>query len=224
MESKDIPLNLLAKMIPTRSALYHIMVKNSHYFLPPEKSPIITEDYLLGVLNGEYFSMKLEERKELLFKQDLKATKSELINEISKFAKKPLGFTVKSSPDKNWLFDVLNTLDSNNRLIVGDPETTFTRKVPEQFLENLPVNLRGAKRKGQRQMFFKLRKEERMRQDLAKKKRIFKIKEERVSSLTETLEAAKKALKDCQQEIQDLEMEIECQNNKKVHQTQETPI
>jgi len=129
MQFQDYPLDLLAQYIPDKATLHRIMIKNCGYFLPKES--LCSDDYLLGVLNGKYFSMKLDERKELQLKTDFKVSTAELFEEISKLIDKPLGFKPSFSPGQKWLLDVLNTLDPENKLIVGDPSLKFTRKLPE---------------------------------------------------------------------------------------------
>jgi len=132
MQLRDYTVEELARLIPTKSVLYRIMIKNFDYFLPHETSKAITEDYLLGVLRGKYYSLKLKERKELQLKGDFNAGNLELITEISNLTKKNLGFSINSSPDREWLLDVLNTLDSNNKLLKGDPTLLFKRQLPDK--------------------------------------------------------------------------------------------
>jgi len=129
---QEYSLDQLAKFIPTKAALYRFMVRDQKYFLPAETSQAITENYLLGVLKGEYFSLKQADRKELLLKDEYHATRQELIEEISKKTPKKLGFTSKIPPDRTWLLDVLYTLDPDNRLLKGAPVLMFTRKCPEK--------------------------------------------------------------------------------------------
>jgi len=62
---------------------------------------------------------------------DYNASKLELIEEISKKAPKSFDFSVHTFPVRFWLLDVLNTLDSTNTLLKGDPALESTRKFPE---------------------------------------------------------------------------------------------
>jgi len=129
---QDYSLEQLAQFVPTKGALYRIMVLSQKYFLPAENSKVITEDYLVGILKGEYFSIKQDQKRELFLKDDFAAGRLELIEEISKKTDKKLGFSINNSPDRNWLLDVLNTLDPDNKLLKGDPSLMFTRKLPEK--------------------------------------------------------------------------------------------
>ena len=133
MQLNDFPIEKLSLYTPTKAVLYRIMIQNYNYFLPSESSKAVTEDYLLGVLKGNYFGMKFEERKELRLKNDITASKLDLIEEISKLVKKPLGFTLNQTPDRDWLLDILNTLNPKNKIISGDPATVFTRKLPKSI-------------------------------------------------------------------------------------------
>ncbi len=132
MEIINIPVNNLSLLIPNKGALYRILIKELDYFLPKETSKAISEEYLLGVLRGQFYSLKNSEKRELQLKEDLSAGKLELIDEISQKISKPLGFTFSTSPDRNWLLDVLNTIDPNNKLIIGDPSLEFSRAFPKE--------------------------------------------------------------------------------------------
>ncbi len=91
MDLENVPLEKLALLIPTKAALYRILVKEMGYFLPEQNSKAITEEYLLGVLRGKFYSLKLSDKKEVPIKEDLAASKLELISEIMKKTNKNLG-------------------------------------------------------------------------------------------------------------------------------------
>ena len=128
----NIPIQRLGMFIPNKASLYRILVNNLGFYLPEETSKAITEAYLLSVLRGEVFTLKLSEVKTIPIKNDFSVTKTELIEEIKKKTQKNLGFTLSTSPDRNWLIDVLNTLDPENKLLKGDPLLQFTRQIPEE--------------------------------------------------------------------------------------------
>jgi len=67
-----------------------------------------------------------------LLEDDLSVGKLELMEEICKKASKPLGFSYNTLPNREWLLDVLNTLDPNNKLLIGDPTLIFSRKLLEK--------------------------------------------------------------------------------------------
>lgn len=131
MQLTDVSVNKLALLLPNKSCLYRFLVRDLGYYLPKESSKAIREAYLLGVLRGEFYSLKNNEKKELMLKEDLSAGKSELIDELIQKVPKSMGFSLETAPNRDWLLDVLNTLDPNNRLLKGDPALDFTRKVPE---------------------------------------------------------------------------------------------
>ncbi len=73
---QDYSLEQLGRFIRTKDSLYRFMVLDQKFFLPAETSQAITENYLLGVLRGEYFSLKQADRKELFLKDDFPAHRS----------------------------------------------------------------------------------------------------------------------------------------------------
>jgi len=100
MELINISVDKLSLVIPTKAALYRILVRELGYFLPNETSKAITEEYLLGVLRGKFYSLKMSEKKELVLKNDLSVGKFEIIEELIHKAGKPLGFTFNTAPDR----------------------------------------------------------------------------------------------------------------------------
>jgi len=65
MSLVDVSINRLGVLIPTKASLYRILVKELGYFLPDETSKAINEAYLLSVLKGEVFSLKLFRKKRI---------------------------------------------------------------------------------------------------------------------------------------------------------------
>ena len=83
------------------------------YYLPKLKSPSITGDYLWKVLNDNVFRMKTSEIKfGVTFKN---IQKNHIFEEIENLLiqkhLKPLGFYQEKLPDKDWLKNLLFTLN-----------------------------------------------------------------------------------------------------------------
>jgi len=130
MELQNIDLDTLATFIPNKNTLYRIMVEKD-YYLPSITSKACSEEYLLGCLKGKYFTIKITELKPYVLWRDLKSNKLELFDEIVKKASKSLGFSIHKLPEKEYLVNVLHTLDKSNRVFKNPLVTTLTRELPE---------------------------------------------------------------------------------------------
>ena len=65
----NVSVDKLQKLIPNKASLYRILVKYLNYYLPEENSKAITESYLLGVLRGQFYSLKISEKKRARFEE-----------------------------------------------------------------------------------------------------------------------------------------------------------
>lgn len=132
MNLESINLETLSFFLPTKGVLYRLMIKKD-FFLPSETSKCITEAYLLDSLKGKIFTIKISEIKPFLLKKDINATKIELFNLLHAKIDKPLGFDLNQLPDRDWMVDVLHTLDPNNTLFVNNVTNILTRDLPEGY-------------------------------------------------------------------------------------------
>jgi len=107
----------------SKNQLYDRVV--AMYFLPPFLSRGVTREYLLGVLNNEYFRVTHNEIKhfevDLTKQQTAKATCLNNALVVKKMnlllrdqGRRPLGFTEYEVPESAWLFRIARFVDQTN--------------------------------------------------------------------------------------------------------------
>lgn len=112
------------------------------YYLPSENSKCITRSYLVGIMLGKFFSVKIDGLK-LLNADQLKKTNitAELCyQEIIRFfcfKDINLGFDADSLPDKNWLLTILWNLVPNHLVFMTDIDD----KIDQELKAFLPSDL-----------------------------------------------------------------------------------
>lgn len=109
--------------------MYRILIKKGLY-LPAENSKCINENYLIDCANEKIFTIKISGLKLYLLSSDIAASCYALIAEIQKKTDKQMGFTESNLPDKNWLVNVLYTLDPKNQIFTS-PVQELTRVLPK---------------------------------------------------------------------------------------------
>jgi len=128
MSFENIGLDMLAMFAPNKETLHRIMV-NKGYYLPLVSSKTCSEEYLLQCLRGQVFCLKTTALKPHFLKDDIKAIRLELYNEIKKLVKEPLGYELNELPEKGYLIDLLNSLDNGNKLFKNPVISTLTREL-----------------------------------------------------------------------------------------------
>ena len=63
MNCVNVPVERIGTLMPNKNSLYRILVKQEGIFLPRENSKAISEEYLLSVLRGEAYSLKLIDKR-----------------------------------------------------------------------------------------------------------------------------------------------------------------
>lgn len=114
------------------------------YVVPPLESRRITMKYLIGVAHGWFFALKRGEFKPCASK--LKMTKSEIIDQIKYCIGANLGFNHHTGPSKEFLQDMLYSIDSENEAFGGKRCYTFTPNLiqtPEGQMFEVPETFRG---------------------------------------------------------------------------------
>ena len=129
MNTQSYSLDQLTLLIPNKAVLYRTMIKKGFY-LPCENSKAVSEEYLLDVIHGKIFSIKISEIKPFLLVDDISLTGSMIMHEIQGKANKGLGFSQNNLPDKHWLVNVLHTLDPENK-VFKDQAVEISRTLPE---------------------------------------------------------------------------------------------
>lgn len=129
MTTESVDLQKLSLYVPNKASLYRVMIKKG-YFLPNETSKACSEEYLLECLHDKVFTMKIDKLKPFILKEDLSSSCLDLIEQLKTKTTKPLGFTPTKLPDKNWLIDVLHSLDPENKLFFN-PGELITRELPQ---------------------------------------------------------------------------------------------
>ena len=129
-DMEDIPISTLNKMIGNVMNFYYALTDKGWY-LPPYNRGAITFQYLWGVFNGKSFRIPRSEIKRAFTYKKL--TKIEIFQELN--LKIPnLGFSSEKLPEKQWMLDVLNTIDSKNRIFskesgpIDEPKVSISMK------------------------------------------------------------------------------------------------
>jgi hypothetical protein len=145
------------RVISGKAELYESAQRNG-FFLPKYKSGIITETYISGVINGEYFCPKYSDIR--LLPCPRPPDKDTLIG-YSKQIKIPNGKTLgigddDHTPDKEWLLMLLSTYKADLKIFKKDyvapprvPKIDEKPSIslPSDFLEGLPVSRKKTKAK-----------------------------------------------------------------------------
>lgn len=117
-DQSTITIDKLTKYIQSKHELYDATIRNG-YYLPKEGSSIITEDYLMSVINGTIFCPQFRDIK--LLPCPTPPTKSVLINKLEKTMiklSKNIGITEKNLPDKHWALVVLSTYHPKDEIFL----------------------------------------------------------------------------------------------------------
>lgn len=108
------PIHAVNKLLPSKRELYDVLSHSDHYSLqlPKFGSKAITINYLLQVANGNYFSIRKQDYKEV-------KTRSAL-NKIDFYAQLMTmvpnwGFGIDNMPNKKWLRDVLFSINPGHQ-------------------------------------------------------------------------------------------------------------
>ncbi len=116
-QTNKLTVHQVERLVANVSTLYDATVRNGWY-LPKQKSSLITSEYLEAVRQGKFYCPKYGEIKMLPCPNP--PPKEMLINKV-KFAAKRLkladtGIDEKHEPDRKWLVDVLATLQPDDEI------------------------------------------------------------------------------------------------------------
>ena len=125
----------LRQRIPTLLDLYKFVTENRRFYLPKwkkgkEKQKCINENYLMGILNEQTFTISKDKIKKPV-EVTRSCTKLELLKILEELADKPLNFECGFEPDKKWLLKVIFSLNPNHR-IFRPVEKIVTRTLPKE--------------------------------------------------------------------------------------------
>ena len=111
-EMEEISLSTLNKLLGSVHNFYLALVDQG-WSLPKFSRNSITFQYLWNVFMGDCFRIKRENvKKGVTFKR---ISKKELFFRINLLIKN-FGFTNEKIPEKDWLIDILYTIDPNNEV------------------------------------------------------------------------------------------------------------
>jgi len=111
-EFEEISLSSLNKLLGNVQNFYLALVDQG-WSLPKFNRNSITFQYLWSVFMGECFRIKrVEVKKVVLFK---KVSKKYIFEQIN-LTIKNFGFPNEKIPEKEWLIDILFTIDQNNEI------------------------------------------------------------------------------------------------------------
>lgn len=147
-------LDEVKRIIGRKADLYEAAIRNGWY-LPKYKSSLITEDYLMKVINGKVYCPKYQDirlvpcpcppEKEILLRD---------FNRMLASEKKVAGIDDTHQPDKGWMLAILGTYNPKlpyfQKSYVPPPKATSVQmqakvELPANFLEGLPESKRKTK-------------------------------------------------------------------------------
>lgn len=122
---EEISLSSLNKLLGSVQNFYMALLDQG-WSLPKFNRNSITFHYLWSVFMGECFRIKRSEvKKGILFK---KVSKKYLFEQITLIVEN-FGFSNEKIPDKEWLIDILFTLEPNNEIFTKTKATEEDPKV-----------------------------------------------------------------------------------------------
>ena len=127
IDEASISRSELRKRLPTLEKMYDFCVDDLGYYMPrfdswTRKAKCITEDYLWGVIIGQYWSLKISD---LRYPKKLKQTipKRDLVAILqNEFNIQNLGFDSDHYPDKKWVITIIFTLNPFQRIFMTPGE------------------------------------------------------------------------------------------------------
>ena len=145
--STTLSVKEFAQKVACKADLYEAVLRNG-YHLPRPKCSLVTENYLIGVMDATFWCPKAESIR--LRPCPRPPPKSVLIAKFTKLMKDKnykSGMLDGREPDKAWLLAVIATLNAEDEIFKKDylppakkslVEEQKTISVPNGFLEGLP--------------------------------------------------------------------------------------
>jgi hypothetical protein len=143
-----------AAKVKSKKDLYEAVQRNG-YHLPSIKSTLVTENYLINVMDGSYWCPKVEEIK---LRQCPRPPEKRVL--LKKFLDlmegKATGISEKHSPNKEWLLIMIATLKPEDEIFRKDYlppakkkiiEEQKTIQIPKGFFDGLPDSKTKVKRR-----------------------------------------------------------------------------
>lgn len=146
-----------AAKVKDKKDLYEAVLRNG-FHLPKFKCTMVTESFLINVMEGATYCPKLEDirlracprppDKALLVKKFLELMKAQGI--------KSFGIDEGHTPDKKWLIEIIGTLRPDDEIFRKDyvppprkntVEEQKTMHVPKDFMKDLPESRSKVKRR-----------------------------------------------------------------------------
>ena len=122
-------ISYLNFLLPSKQALYDILVHKKKYYMPSFESSCITDKYLLKVAKKQVFS--ISETSVKIGHLNMKLFVSDLMNILKEIVEMPLGMDENHSPNKEWLINCICTLKPSHQ-IFSSGLSTITRKFPSE--------------------------------------------------------------------------------------------
>lgn len=129
-EEQNVPISTLNRMIGNVKNFYFALLDKGWY-LPSYNKGSLSFSYLWNVFSDKCFRIQREKvKKAIVFKNLTKMQVFEALN-----AKvRNLGFQTEKLPEKQWMLDVLYTIDPENRIfnreegIIEEPKVSVSMK------------------------------------------------------------------------------------------------
>ena len=134
---EKVPYTEIRMRLPTVWDQYRFLVDNQKLYLPKwekvsKKPKWATEKYLVDVMLGKNFSLKIEQIKKAppVTRQ---MTKGELLELLERLANKPLGFEFDRGPPKKWVKKMIYSLN---------PDHEIFKPTIEEVIKTIPIGLK----------------------------------------------------------------------------------
>lgn len=116
VEQQKVTIEQVQKVINNKAELYEAAVRNG-YYLPSIKSSMITEKYLIGIVNGAVWCPQYKDIR--LNPCPRPPSKDVLLNKLRNYIKKEkrnVEVDEKKQPDKQWIINILSTYTPNDEI------------------------------------------------------------------------------------------------------------
>ena len=153
---EQLSVKAFAQKVRSKADLYEALVRNG-YYLPKLKSSMVSEHYLVNVMDKTYWCPRAEDiRVRMCPRQPHKDVLIEKFRKLMRDNDLKHGMQAEKLPDKDWLIAVIATLNPEDEIFKKDYlpparknaiEEQKTIRVPNGFFEGLPDSKSKVKRK-----------------------------------------------------------------------------
>jgi len=128
----ELTLDELKTFFPTKAVLYEVLDGSSYnFYLPHINSSAVTVSYLLELASRDCYFLTKEKHRKAPRIVDKSFNIDDLMKELIKIVKIPLGFETDKYPNRQWLLDCLYSENPNHPIFFKNSFTVY-RSLPKE--------------------------------------------------------------------------------------------